>query len=208
MFTEPEAWKEEWGADNLVFATEHCDKLPVIALGFLISHGLPRRIALKNPSVGNWEMTVSTEISFEPLFKPLRSFTTGMSWGDFYDAELDDDWSQQIVIGAEWSTQREASYCVHRLDETIKWIDLESEPPNYFVNSSLPQYGECLLLAVRWSKAIHEAGTSEWKSSLYRLADEIEAVDAEVFKQRYSQWSRLIEFALENEPGFLEITNG
>jgi hypothetical protein len=74
-----------------------------------------------------------------------------------------------------------------------------------FVNSSLPQFGESLLLAVRWSKAIQRTNLENWEASLYELAEAIKAMDAEVFQHQNSYWLITINHALDNEPGFLEI---
>src|SRR5687768_4829062 len=195
MLIEPEDWKREWGADNLVFATEHCHCLPGTALSFLSSYGLPRRIIFENPLDGDWEarierdyaIAISSEISFEPLLSPLDRYNAGIKWGDFYDQELDKAWSEQIVIGEEEFSNGSASYCIHQLSETITRIDVELEEPETFVNSSLPQYGESLLLAVRWSKAIHQAGLGNWQTSLNELADALRAVDAVAFQRNDSE---------------------
>jgi len=114
MLIEPEDWKREWGADNLVFATEHCHCLIGTALSFLSSYGLPRRIIFENPLDGEWDarierdyaIAISSEISFERLFRPLDQYNALIKWGDFHDKELDKAWSEQIVIGEEEFSQR------------------------------------------------------------------------------------------------------
>jgi len=213
MLIEPDDWKREWGADNLVFATEHVHCLPDTARAFLSSYGMPRRIIFENPLDGDWDakveldyaVDISFEISFEPLLRPLERFNAAVRWGDFYNEELDKAWSEQIVIGEEEFSDGHASYCVHQLSEAITRIDVDREKET-FVNSSLPQYGESLLLAVRWSNAFHQAGLGSWETSLNQLADALEAIDAVAFQRNDSEWPRLISYARDNEPGFLEIT--
>jgi hypothetical protein len=207
MLMQPEDWKKEWGVDNLVFASEHCQALPPIAREFLTSYGLPRRVIFENPLGGDWweddseheaNAYVSYEISFELILQPLDPYNALLVEGD-------DSWWQQIVIGDEEFCNGRASYCVHQLNETVTRLDVEISDES-FVNSTLPQFGESLLLAVRWSNAIHQTGLENWTASLQDLADAIRSIDAEAFRSPANHWPYLIEYALDNEPGFLEIT--
>jgi SUKH-4 immunity protein len=211
MLMKAEAWKQEWGTDNLVYSSDAGLVLPRMAREFLTSYGLPRRIIFENPLEGNWEEYVSSEITFELISKPLVSYSTTIIWGEVNeceDGEEDDNpWSRQIVIGEEEFCNGHASYCVHQFNETVTRIDVEAMEEEIFVNSSLPQYGESLLLAVRWSKAIRQSGIENWQASLQELANAIKAVDVAAFERRASEWPRLIKYALDNEPGFLEITD-
>jgi hypothetical protein len=210
MLLTLEDWKREWGINNLVFASECEPLLPPIAREFLISYGLPRRIIFENPLEGDWEEYVSSEISFELLLKPLVSYDKTLNDYDpdveVDGEERDDPWSQQIVIGEDEACEEIWSYCVHQFNETVTRIDVEATVQEHFVNSSLRQFGESLFLAVQWSKTIQQASMENWKSSLYELAGAIEAIDAAAFRQPYSDWLMLIQYALEHELGFLEIT--
>lgn len=201
---KPEDWKNEWGVDNLVLAPENCNQLPDIARRFLTSYGFPRRIIIENNLEVDFDLAF--EILFEPLSKTLIRYNEGIRWGDFYDPEIDKALSQLIVIAEEEFCNGSASYCIHQCYETVTRIDIEGNNLDTFVNSSVPQFGESLLLAVRWSKANQQAKMENWKTSLNELAESIKAIDAKVFQYQDSFWEGLIRYATENEIRSLEIT--
>src|ERR1044071_7782727 len=96
MLIEPEEWRREWGEENLIFASEHCHVLPNLALAFLISHGLPRRIIFEDPLEDireddeecDREVFTPSEISFEFLSEPLGCY----NWEEDDDEELVKAW--------------------------------------------------------------------------------------------------------------------
>lgn len=192
-------WKKEWSVNNLVFAPEDCDQLPDIAREFLTSYGLPRRLIIDSPLEVDSGVYIYSEISFESISQPLVRYNKAITWGDSYDPELDEALSQEIEIGTIDFGQADASYCVHQFSEAVTQIDIERDPPDVFVNSSVPQLGETLLLAVRWSKANQQAKMKHWKSSLYKLGEAIEAIDAKVFQHQMSFWSGLIKYAIDSK---------
>ncbi len=188
-----ETWRRAWGADRLIYAGACSRQLPPIARDFLTSHGLPR--------VMIFEDNDAVEVSFHHLANKLVAYNKMIRWGESIDRELDRSWMHQLVIGED----RHGSYCVHRINEIVTRIDVELSEPEEFVNSSVPQFAESLLLAVLWSGANCQ-DEAWWRTSLAELAHALELNDPKAFDGRKSFWPTLIEHIKDQPPGSFEIT--
>lgn len=194
---EIEAWRRAWGADRLIYAGASSRQLPPTARDFLTSYGLPRVFIFEHEN--------ASEISFLPIANKLLAYNKVIRWGDFSDREQDRTWRHQLVIGEEEFCNGHASFCIHRIDETITRIDCELDEPEEFVNSTVPQFAESLLLAALWSGANCQ-DEIWWRTSLAELAHALELKDPDAFDGRKSFWPTLIDHIKDQSPGSFEIT--
>src|SRR5262249_4877192 len=121
---EPSVWKQQWGVDRLVYLDGNEGILPVESESFLKTNGLPRVVVFEIPS--------PFEIHFSPLQMDLVAYNTKLHWGDFYDADLDVQWADQIVVGEQDFSNGSASYCIHRTSGVVSRIDCELSQPTSF----------------------------------------------------------------------------
>jgi hypothetical protein len=173
--------------------------LPGDAREFLSRHGLP--------SLMIFECQNSFEISFAPLEKKLACYNEEMSWGDFYDARLDRDWSKQIVMGEEEFCNGHASFCVHRESGEVSRIDCQLENPRFLVNSNVILFNSSLLVAEHWSDTLKTFRISPSKDALLILRREFESIDPKASKDTDYFWRKLVDYVLDCESMDLEITD-
>lgn len=198
---QPDLWAREW-QQPLIRGCPDERRIPAAAREFLVSCGLPRVII--------FEWRSSFEISFAPLEKRLVPYNAIIRWGDFYDEVRDRAWSHQLVVGEEEFCNGHASLCIHEHDGTVSRLDCELSDPECFVNSNVELYGKSLLLAQKWSAAVHSNGTLPSVGAFEALASELRRVDPRAFEDQNSFWPNLIECVLENpdgDPLELEITS-
>jgi hypothetical protein len=189
-------WKRAWGEDRLVTLWGHGQMLPVESQRFLRDYGLPKVVV--------FEGIATFEIHFTPLTKDLRAYNALITWGDLYDADCDRAWGEQFVIAEEDFCNGSACYCVHREKGVVTRIDCELSEPESFVNSSVVQFGDTLLAAVRWHS---ETSEMPLQDSLRLLGERIKLIDPATFEEPGSFWSSLIAFVPRDESERLEITS-
>jgi hypothetical protein len=199
---QPDEWAGAWQYP-LVHARREEQRLPSAARDFLVSFGLP--------SVVVFEWRSPFEISFSPLQKELAAYNTTFNWGDFYNEVRDREWGHQLVVGEEEFCNGHAAFCVHEIEGTVNRLDCELDSrAQCFVNSSIELFGMSLLLAQKWSVAVHSGGASPSADSFDRLAKELKRADPPAFQGEEHFWPNLIEVVLENpddDPLDLEITS-
>jgi hypothetical protein len=195
---QPIVWRKRWQHD-LTHARAGERTLPKEAHDFLVDFGLPR--------VMMFEWRSSFEITFAPLATELIPYSDVIRWGDFFNRELAERWSQQLVIGEEEFCNGHASFCVHKQTGVVTRIDCELSAPETFVNSTVIQFAESLLAAKEWSDQALSRGGAPTRSAFQSLASDLKVIDCRVFDNQSSFWRKFIEFILDDEPNALLITN-
>jgi SUKH-4 immunity protein of toxin-antitoxin system len=199
---QPDAWARDW-YHPLICGRSDERRMPVAAREFLASFGLPRVII--------FEWRNAFELSFAPLGKELVPYNAEIGWGDFYDEARDREWSHHLVVGEEEFCNGHAAICIHKHDGTVNRLDCElDKKPKCFVNSNVELFGMSLLLAQKWSAAVHFKGALPSRGSFEALASELMRADPHAFADQSSYWPSLIECVLENpdgDPLELEITS-
>lgn len=201
---QPNDWADAW-QHPIIHGRRDERRLPTAAREFLVSFGLPRVVIFqwRSPFV----------ISFSPLETGLVAYNTTFSWGDFYNEVRDREWSHQLVVGEEEFCNGHAAFCVHEVEGTVSRLDCELEldrRAQCFVNSSVEFFGISLLLAQKWSQAVHSGGTSPSADAFDQLAKELKRADPLAFQDEEYFWPNLIEAVLENpddDPLELEVTS-
>jgi hypothetical protein len=198
---QPDMWARDW-CHTLIHGRPDERRIPAAARDFLISFGLPRVVI--------FEWRNSFEISFALLEKELVPYNAIIGWGDFYDQARDREWSHQLVVGEEEFCNGHASICVHEYNGTVNRLDCELlKYPQCFVNSNIELFGMSLLVAQKWSVAVHSNSALPSARTFEMLASELRRVDPRAFEDEKSFWPSLIECVLENpdgDPLDLEIT--
>jgi len=170
------SWKHPWPSHHMMHPPhrpEICDD----ANEFLKIHRLPRSIHFEargaNASMG-------FEWLFEPLNAALRPYNRIIKWGDFFDAKEDKLWSEQLEIGEERFLGGCASICVHAQEGYITRLDCEVEGAGWFVNGSLPLFGESLFTLVSWADRYQSGEKLDWRAAQETLLEALERVDPRV----------------------------
>lgn len=198
---QPDVWARDW-CHPLVYGRTDEKRLPAAARDFLARFGLPRVVI--------FECLDSFEISFSPLEKELVPYNQLIGWGDLDDEALDREWSHHLVVGEEEFCNGHASFCVHEHDGTVNRLDCELQDAQGFVNSSIERFGKSLLIAQKWSIAVHSSGALPAAGSFEMLASELKRTDPRAFDDEKNFWPGLIEHILQNsegDPPDLEITS-
>jgi SUKH-4 immunity protein len=191
-------WRDVW-EHGVINARGDDRLLPAAAREFLLAYGMPKVVI--------FECSNSFEISFWPLAEELAVYNARVRWGDFYNKELDREWSNQVVIANEDFRNGSASYCVHQEHGRVSRIDCELSTPLCFVNSSVAQFGMSLLVAKKWSANLRARDTIPTAASFKVLARDLASVDRDAFESVENHWPGLIEFVLDGEVLDFEITD-
>jgi hypothetical protein len=130
--------------------------------------------------------------------------------GDFNNAELDQDWQQQFIIGEEEFCNGHASFCVDEQTGIVTRIDCEIPDPSCFVNSNIERFGQSLLAAKKWSDSVHSGEVPPLTAAFESLTSELKQIDPPAFLNQNCYWPNLIEVWLEDPDSLgleLLITN-
>jgi hypothetical protein len=199
---QPDLWARDWSC-TLVRGRPDERRIPPAARAFLACFGLPRVVI--------FEWRNAFEISFTPVERELIPYNATIGWGDFYDESRDREWSRQLVVGEEEFCNGHASICIQENDGAVNRLDCElDENPMCFVNSNVEFFGKSLLIAQKWSAAVHANGALPSVGSFEALRSELKRTDSRAFEDATSFWPSLIECVLENPDGDtldLEITS-
>jgi hypothetical protein len=202
MGMQPDKWARAWRFP-LVRGRADERRIPAPARDFLASFGLPRIVI--------FEWRSAFEITFTPIERELVAYNTVITWGDFYDASRDRDWSHQLIIGEEEFCNGHASFCVDERDGSVNRLDCElHKRPKCFVNADIELFGRSLLLAQKWSDAVHANGALPSIEAFKILASELRNTDSRAFDDEWNFWPSLIEYVLDDpdgDPPALEITS-
>jgi hypothetical protein len=190
-------WNHVFG-DNLVADVAGVERLPDDARAFIRTYSLPKRVIFE------WQSS-SFEISFDALAS-CAPLNTIVGWGDFFDAALDQKWSQYFVIATESFSNGAAYYCVNSVDAGVRRIDVELEDPETFVNSSVEQFAHSLLRVVQWSSSNSAKKSVDWTTSVVTLEKELAGIDALALNSTERFWPAFIEQVRASEPTSLTVT--
>lgn len=206
----PEEWRDAWGVEHLVFANDQAGQLSESARQFLHSFGLPRFFTFNSAADerNEWRIEIAFGISFEQLSRELVRYGKFIDWGDLYDEQLDEAWSQQLEIGEIEYGQPYANLCVHQTSATVTHINCENESePELFVNSSVPQFCKSLLVLKQWSLASRTATVDTWNEVVLKLVEDLRNVDPDAFQHEKSFWPyQTHNIRKFTKPGSVEIT--
>lgn len=111
-----------------------------------------------------------------------------------------------VAIGDVDFCNGSAFCCVNLITEAVSRFDIEDDDPDWFINSSIRQFGLSLLLAVQWSADSRLLSAGEWVGSLVALQDAMTQIDPPAFESSNLYWPALIDHMAEGEPHTFIVT--
>jgi hypothetical protein len=191
-------WRQAWTSP--VLHLPHFDpRLSDTTNTFLFTFGMPLNVVFE------WQN--SSEVSFEPMRKPLVPYNSLVRWGDFYNESSDRDWGSQLQIAVEDFCNGSASYCVDTRTDAVSRIDCELPDPKCLVNSTVDQFGLTLRAATEWSGGYKTCEERSLSESLDCLAERLKAIDGSAWDTQGGFWRDFVDCLREAEEKGIEITD-
>lgn len=184
-----EEFARAWGSSALVRLPRNLENAPIPAdaSDFLVKAGLPALVEY-------WE-SGPLKVTFCRLAGGLTTVLKEPTVGP----PLPSEWSVYWVAGDEFFCNGAAWWCIHQETGAVHRIDIETETPIEFVNSTVAHLATSLQLAVVWSSQCDRT-PQKWPLEVNRFRRQLEELDSPCMRSNKNFWWRYLDIIRDEGP--------